>query len=191
VFVVMSDLKIWIKAQQDKGYSNSDIEQRLLDNGFDKETIDKLFLDIALGVDLKKSSGNNKGTFLWLGISLLILIILVGGAYYYMQTQDASSIKSYINNNIAGTKDTGQKGTGQNTGQTNLPKNSTETIIDMTVDSCGNNILESGEECDGNILGPLLNESKCSDFRWNSTSNYRGGNLLCVNCKHDFSMCAH
>jgi hypothetical protein len=181
----MSTLDDWILAQQAKGYSDSQIEERLLSNGYDKETVDKALLAIRMGNPTHVvPEDKNHGTFLWLGISFLILLVLIGGAYYYIQTTDSSAIKTYINKNIIPVKTVSNQ-------TSNVTKGSHENAIDMTVNACGNNILESDEECDGNILGKSINESKCTDFRWNATTNYKGGNLTCVNCRHDFSACTH
>jgi|GEM_PF-3824953 len=161
----MSKLDDWILMQQAKGYSDSQIEERLVENGFDKESVDKALINLKLGNPthvIPKSK--NHGTFLWLGISSLILLVIIGGAYYYMQMQKASSMPDA---KVAG------------------PDNNTMT------NACGNNILDPDEECDGSIMGRSLNESMCTDFMWNSTANYTGGNLTCTNCRHDFSMCTH
>ena len=45
---------------------------------------------------------------------------------------------------------------------------------------CGNNYLDSNEECDGTLLGG----KKCTDF-----SNYTGGTLSCYKCKFNTANC--
>ena len=47
-------------------------------------------------------------------------------------------------------------------------------------ETCGNNIKEIGEECDGTDLGGLT----CSDF------GYHHGNLSCQNCFYDTTNCS-
>jgi len=178
----MSTLEEWIKAQKAKGYNDSQLEEHLVNNGFDKETVDKVLLEISLGNTQKIPEKKHSSMLLWLGISFLIVVVLVGGAYYFMQAQ---SMKTPIDN-IRNSKTSDLE---DNTPIDNSSI-SNEHSIDLTTNSCGNGVLEEGEDCDGAILG-LDNESICEDFQWNSTSNYIGGNLQCVNCKHDFSECMH
>ncbi|MFC2143689.1 DUF4382 domain-containing protein [Candidatus Aenigmatarchaeota archaeon] len=67
---------------------------------------------------------------------------------------------------------------GQSDGYNLQPVIGKSGVITSTIE-CGNEVIEEGEECDGENLDNMT----CIDF------GYTGGDLLCDNCSFDFTEC--
>lgn len=76
----MPNLDEWVKTQHAKGYSVEQLEQYLLKNGYKKEDVDKVLLNVMSGSIQNEKPKKLK---LWIPILIVIILLVAGAMYHY------------------------------------------------------------------------------------------------------------
>jgi hypothetical protein len=211
----MSNIEDWIKDQKLKGYSDKQLEQHLVGQGYNKEEVDKILLNVDTGHGSVKPKRSIWLTILIIiGIIFLIFMVLSVVAYFTFRPIVVAMIEKYssnvtdellsggnftrINNNASISNITRVNVTSNtsivnnsviNVTQTNNT-NITNTTINTSVNTavCGNNHLDVNESCDGR----LLNDVYCWNINTSNGKKFNGGTLKCSsNCTFDTSSCTY
>jgi len=214
----MSSIEDWIKLQESKGYSDRQLEQYLIDQGYKKEDVDKILLDMKIRAP-SSPKPKVKAWMIIVPVSVVIILIIFGAIFYLPAlvrvssggdhnvtsdnvtltvAQDGYPSNSSSNFTITGADDAVVLDASSNISDAgnlsdvgNPPINAPVNISeipDAVVNLCGNNHIDDGEECDSRNF----NGKYCWNFNGPRGNKYDGGALRCnADCTLNTSSCTY